>query len=370
MWQREHESQKPINFAAVTGGSNAQSQVAQNMFSNEPPPQVDASKAPGYRGGAVCSPVSSKTSSNSTTPPNISSAISYQTFPDQPVKTQNLAPIGSLPHGRPQVSSQSGANDMHDFFAKNNGPIGNVPLLNSSGGNADHFQAYMPPMNFSQPQQQSNLQSVTVSRLNPKAPDFSASYNSSLPPNKPNSSQHLFNGFPMNQSQNNNMYQMSKISQDQYSGRSLRLMQQVQQSNFYLPPPPPDIISGMAGMTIQNLARVAGSEIHIENGGDIGMVSPIMSPGLNHPTVLMNEPSFVEDRKPPQPIGTERARKSAYGGGGGGTGGGIQPPNLDHQWSAGGMLSGDNKRWMHDQQFIRQGITFDDMSSVMDFSVS
>ena len=33
--------------------------------------QVDAAKAPGYRGTAVCSPVSSKTSSNTTTPPTL-----------------------------------------------------------------------------------------------------------------------------------------------------------------------------------------------------------------------------------------------------------------------------------------------------------
>lgn len=71
MWRRDNESQKPVNFAAVTGGSTSQNPVGQNKFIDQEPPQiVDLSKAPGYRGGTVCSPVSSKTSSNSTTPPN------------------------------------------------------------------------------------------------------------------------------------------------------------------------------------------------------------------------------------------------------------------------------------------------------------
>lgn len=80
MWRRDNESQKPVNFAAVTGGSTSQNPVGQNKFIDQEPPQiVDLSKAPGYRGGTVCSPVSSKTSSNSTTPPNsVASNASFQ----------------------------------------------------------------------------------------------------------------------------------------------------------------------------------------------------------------------------------------------------------------------------------------------------
>lgn len=73
--------------------------------------QVDASKAPGYKGNAICSPVSSKTSSNSTTPPNmpLGAGASFPCF-QEPIKTQTLPPIGTnIMHGRP--SSQANQND-------------------------------------------------------------------------------------------------------------------------------------------------------------------------------------------------------------------------------------------------------------------
>lgn len=84
MWGRDNDnSQKGMNFAsvaatgAVTGNGAG---VTGGKFIDSIPPLVDASKAPGYRGTTVCSPVSSKASSNSTTPPSMPLApgSSYQ----------------------------------------------------------------------------------------------------------------------------------------------------------------------------------------------------------------------------------------------------------------------------------------------------
>jgi hypothetical protein len=60
------------------------------FIESEPPVQVDASKAPGYRGNSINSPVSSKTSSNSATPPT--------TVPQQPtISNVNVAVGGGPP---------------------------------------------------------------------------------------------------------------------------------------------------------------------------------------------------------------------------------------------------------------------------------
>ncbi|CAH0553399.1 unnamed protein product [Brassicogethes aeneus] len=370
MWRRENESQKPINFAAVTGGgSNAQSAASQNIFTNEPPPQVDVAKAPGYRGVAVCSPVSSKTSSSSsTTPPNISAAINYQqVYQEQPPKNQNLPPIGSnlQHHARAPGAQNSTANEMHEFFAKNSTSIGNVTTMLSSSS-SDHFQ-YIAQMNFSQPQSQTNMQSVSASRLNPKAPDFSSGYNTKPTGASQQQQQQMFNGaFPINQNHtNNNMYQqqMSKIPPDQFSRNPLhqRFMQQMQMAAFNPPQAPADIMSGMSGVNIQNLARVAGGEIHIENGDDMGIVpvSPMISPSLNPAAMHLVGEHFAEERKP-QPIGTERARKAVFNAG---------PPPDQAGW---GLLNEKPApRWMQpDQPFpmSRSQMNFADEMPPLDFS--
>lgn len=40
MWGRENESQKPVNFAAVTGGGTSQTNSQPKFIDQEPPPQV------------------------------------------------------------------------------------------------------------------------------------------------------------------------------------------------------------------------------------------------------------------------------------------------------------------------------------------
>ncbi|XP_023310968.1 ankyrin repeat domain-containing protein 17 isoform X5 [Anoplophora glabripennis] len=302
--RREQEYQKPVNFAAVTGGGNSQSMVQHKFIDQEPPPQVDASKAPGYRGGAVCSPVSSKTSSNSTTPPNISVNNTYQTYQEQGKSQNNLPPIGSsVVHNRPPVS-QNNPDYFGELFKTGSSNIPNMLSLNNEGHLLQSFNQ-IQNLNFSQPQPQVNIQqSASMSRLNPKAPEYS-SYSMQ---NKP--APHMYNGYQMN---NQNSMYMSKqqCGIDGFHRSSLgsaqnRLWMQMQQPSFSQQSE--QLITGIAGMTIHNIAKFTGNEV-LENGGELGIVnnSPNMSPNLPqahnlHPDSVYN----MEDRKPPQPIGTGR----------------------------------------------------------------
>lgn len=235
MWRPENESQKPVNFAAVTGGGVTQAAV-QPKFIEQEKPKVDVAKAPGYRGTAVCSPVSSKTSSNSTSPPSIPTVSSsgYQNYTEP--KSQPLPPIGSnIIHNRPV--SQASQNDMPPgtFYANNELPTRSMqhlnfsdntnmykgatssfadtnPILNLTNSDGPLLQSFHPSnsmqhMNFSQSQPQQGLQpTVSMSRLNPKAPDFSSSLHSM--PMKQNTPS--FNGYPIANQSNGAMYPMGK----------------------------------------------------------------------------------------------------------------------------------------------------------------
>ncbi|KAJ8971529.1 hypothetical protein NQ317_016799 [Molorchus minor] len=302
--RREQESQKPVNFAAVTGGGTSQSVVQHKFIDQEPPPQVDASKAPGYRGGSVCSPVSSKTSSNSTTPPNISVNNSFQNYQEQSKNQSGMPPIGSnVVHNRPPVS-QNNQDYFGELFKTGNANIPNMLNMNNEGALLQSSFNPMQNLNFSQPQPQVNIQqSASMSRLNPKAPEYS-SYSMQ---NKP--SPHMYNGFQMNSQ--NNIYMSKQCNIDSFHRSSMgssqnRLWMQVQPP--FTQQQSEQLISGIAGMTLHNIAKFTGNEV-LENGGELGIVnnSPNMSPNLPpapnlHPDSVYN----MEDRKPPQPIGTGR----------------------------------------------------------------
>ena len=124
MWGgRENESQKGMNFATVAGGgvSVNTSGSSSSKFIDSVPPQVDASKAPGYRGTTMCSPVSSKSNNNTTNAnaSNIGSGGSSNTGhnPIQPPQFQSSGnynehplsnkPPGSLAVARPVIPQQS-----------------------------------------------------------------------------------------------------------------------------------------------------------------------------------------------------------------------------------------------------------------------
>ncbi|CAG9773085.1 unnamed protein product [Ceutorhynchus assimilis] len=295
--RREQEQQKMPNFASVAGGASNQSSNQQHKFiDQEPPPQVDVTKAPGYRGMAVCSPVSSKTSSNSTTPPNLSN--SGNSFPYQePSKQQNtLPPIGSRP--------QQNNNDFIPFMDFNKPTLPTLINMSNDAQLLQNFNA-IQGLNFSQPQPQVNIQQPpSMSRLNPKAPEYSSSVYNSMPNKNPQ----MYNGFQMNM-QNNMFPNTNKANMDMAYNRNSGLSGQ---NRSWIPQPSftqNELISGLAGMTIQTLqAKVCCAE-GFENGSELaGIVnnSPNMSPNM----AGMHPDHYGMEERKPQPIGTERARKA------------------------------------------------------------
>lgn len=364
MWRPENESQKPINFAAVTGGNNNNSNNQINIppqFIDEQPQQVDASKAPGYRGTAVCSPVSSKTSSNSTTPPNMPLSSTYQAFPEQ----KPLPPIGSTIYSR----NQSNPNELSSthYYANTDLPSRSVHMAHTDGGlyksgvtnynennavlnmSSNDTQPIMQyhqgntlqHLNFSQSQQPLTQPVVSVSRLNPKAPDFSSTLHT-----MPTKSHQIYNGYQVNNQSNSGIYPIAKPVLNNYARTP------VAPTNRWLMPmqqpftQPNELISSMSGMTLHNIGRVSGADMLHENGGELVVSnnSPAMSPSLPGPHQMhSNEGNhYLEDRKP-QPIGTERARKSY---------------NPTPDW----MLNNDPKMMVTNRPWVGSGGNLDRMS--------
>ncbi|KAL3278379.1 hypothetical protein HHI36_013707 [Cryptolaemus montrouzieri] len=320
MWRRgDSESQKPVNFAAVTGNSNVQmisASAATKFIEHEPPPQVDAAKAPGYRGGSTCSPISSKAGSNSTSPPNMASS-SFSQYHEQQ-KAQHMSHIGNAIL-RPQSSQNNHPNDLptsnnyyNDIF-KQGATVGSISNNVLNMGKENHLissynqsqSSTVRNSNYSQAPQPI----VSMSRLNPKAPDFSSSIYSVSNKIPQHQQQQMFNGYPMD---NSNPIYCIKGSMDGYHRsivpQSQMPLMQLQQP---LTQQQTEMISGMAtGLTLHNLARATGGEI-LENASELNMInnSPNMSP--NMAPMHSAENPYMDERKPmpPQPIGTERARK-------------------------------------------------------------
>lgn len=314
------------------GGGNSQANSQPKFMEQEPPPVVDASKAPGYRGTAVCSPVSSKTSSNSTTPPTMPQipAPAYQAYNEQ--KSQTMPMMGSM-HNRPV--SQTSQNDIPSthYFSSNDIPASrnmqhlshsesnlykgvnsfsdSNNMLNMNAAEGPLLQQFMtsntnmPHLGYSQSQQQVNQPAVTMSRLNPKAPDFASSLPHHSMPIKPQPP--IFNGgFQMSPN-----YPLNKPVLNPYPRNSVPSNQPKQPpvQSWVVPGFTPQQVEMISGMSLQNLVRVSSDMM--ENGGELGVVtssSPSMSPSSHniHPPEMH---AFLEERKP-QPIGTERARKS------------------------------------------------------------
>ncbi|XP_044757341.1 ankyrin repeat and KH domain-containing protein 1 isoform X3 [Coccinella septempunctata] len=322
MWRRGDESQKPVNFAAATGNSNVQAASAGPKFiAQDLPPQVDASKAPGYRGGTTSSPISSKTNSNSTTPPNMSAA-SYTQYHDAQ-KAQHLSHMTNAIL-RPQSSQNNIPNEMQatsNYYGElfnQGGAVSSIsnPVLNL-GKDSHLIPSYNQPTQTSTGRNQNYSQStqpiVSMSRLNPKAPDFSSSLYS-VSNKLPHQQQQapLFSAYSMDST--NPMHFVPKGNMENYhrSGMVQTNQMPLMQLQQPLTQQQTELISGMAtGLTLHNIARATGSEI-LENPTDLGLMnnSPNMSPNM---APLQNpENNYMDDRKPipPQPIGTERARRN------------------------------------------------------------
>ena len=289
--------------------------VSASYIETEPLVQVDASKAPGYRGTSINSPVSSKTSSNSATPP--STVLATQ------------APTGS---SSSQMQTGNSSFDMNVIK-----PIGQPPgpVQRPSGGNSNRMD-----MNFSRggamfdygnteasfyAMNQPNV-NTSMSRLNPKASSFSSNTTSSTGgqnQNKINANQYGSSFMTQNNNNNSNFmkspgsnsgqqgYQRSSVNQPQASSRWF------QEYNSY----------GGQGM-------------------DFAGTSPSMSPN-NNSQQSVNGP-MEDSRKAPAPIGNERSYKF-YGGTGYSGGQNLLDMDASAMMNAPSMAPGRNS-WMDKSQ--------------------
>ncbi|BES92174.1 multiple ankyrin repeats single kh domain [Nesidiocoris tenuis] len=156
-----------MNFAsaAAAGGapnsaSNMMMPPTINKYLDPSPPKVDASKAPGYRGSSVCSPVSKGTSAQVSTSamahsPNASAY--FTPAPGGDAAAMSAAYRGAPPpqpvYQAPPPPTTGPGGDLGEP------PVGTVPYGVSAGG--------VPTSS-----------SVAMSRLNPRAPDFSTNFKS------------------------------------------------------------------------------------------------------------------------------------------------------------------------------------------------
>lgn len=385
MWGSREESQKGMNFATVAGGGvSVNTSGASPKFMETAPPQVDASKAPGYRGTSMCSPVSSKSNSSSSAPgntmnsgvspsgapnpiqpPHIQSSITYNEHP-----LPNKAP-GSLAVARPIMSQQNidiGANiaqfnrpvyqteitsrnppphhvmasssqgmDVGLFKGNNTGydhPNVNSSLLKmvpNEGQPAHTIISFHPHMqSFTQTIAPSVTVNTTVSmsRLNPRAPDFSSSLHLN---NKPQVTMfsagtgihpNMFATVPAPPPaaiQSNNLmlgnFPLGKYQTPSRGTPNTNLSSNGQTRWPFAPPhnsypPHQDPMMGQIGFS-NHLANMSGQPSNIdlitslENGG-----SPAMSPSSPGQIAQDMSQMKMEDRKVPRPIGTERAWKN------------------------------------------------------------
>lgn len=346
------------------------------FMENESLPKADASKAPGYRGTNMSSPVSSKTSSNSTTPPNsqqniqpglnISVASSmaiaaHQMSPGQQSQlstqqssgpTQNLPghsqqqfagecqpgiikppsqqpiqpPISnSLAVQRPNINSSMQQSRQIDSFnmpganANSGTPPNNREQrpgffdntvrsgsLNMMGYNqVESIQSQFHQQNVQNVQQRIPVNPLHVSRLNPRASEFSSLQNSSQQQQQSQLQQQSKHPqLHPNQGNYNvglNNYQKLPFASNQipqYNPAPGRPQSQPQSSNERW------------FSEYNHLNHTSPREIlNIENGIALGIGSPTaMSPNATQNIAngaMQNQ--HDDSRKMPRPIGTERA---------------------------------------------------------------
>lgn len=225
---------------------------------NEPISRVDASKAPGYRGASINSPVSSKTSSNSATPPStILATQAPSSNANQMQQGANygdnvIKPIGQGPIQRPNSNVN---NNMG--YQRNAG-------MYDYGNNSHDYNSYVNPQ---------------VSRLNPKASSFTSNN-----PNQPKS------GNP-----------------GQFGGQSSFMSNN---NNFMKSP---------GGSSSASASSRWYNDFGNYQGMEYGNSSPSMSPNNNSSQITpmsSNNGPMDDSRKAPAPIGNERNYKYFSGGAG------------------------------------------------------
>ena len=349
--------------------------VSAPFIESEPPVQVDASKAPGYRGNAINSPVSSKASSNSATPPStvvapqtssnnnsISSAVGGQmNSSNTSAGVQNQSNNQTTSYGEMNVIKPIGQGPIQPpgqglavqrpSNINNNNNINNNSVTNNRSmdfGRSNLFEPLYSSDSMQQSQynssqshfgMNSSSQQPPMSRLNPKASAFSSVTGNPIG-GKMSSNQFGNNYNNMAPPTNNNSFMKSPgggrdgsgNGMSQYNRPSMQQQQNLQQQ-------------GSRGW-FQDLGNLGGT---MDMSG-----SPSMSPNNNSqppqqqqqqqqqlqqnnangpPPPVGSGPQGQEDRKSvPRPIGTERQSwKYSYGPYGNSGGGGSGPTTIQQQ---------------------------------------
>lgn len=167
MWGREEANK--LNFASVAATGAPTSGPSKFL---EEPTQVDLSKAPGYRGNTMCSPVGSK------------HAYCTPNYPEPPVPSlalprvsdgQNISPRGGeqavcAPMGMMPAMQLQEAVVAPPSAAP--GPIGPPMQMFSARGAYTDPVMYQSELGYAMPNSSPPPPSVAMSRLNPRAPDF------------------------------------------------------------------------------------------------------------------------------------------------------------------------------------------------------
>jgi ankyrin repeat domain-containing protein 17 len=385
MWgNKENDTQKSINFATIAGAriSVNSSTLSSNSFIDTSPVEVDASKAPGYRGTSTSSPTSNKPCNitnvckagntvSSNTPSPIQSSINYTSghsrikspaslIVARPLLSQknvdmnvtSVAPFtGPVFHGNVDttqnilnshkscnISSISQTNmDVNMFSDKSPGYENqnvNSSLLKISSHETQASTQPILPLHHIQNYPQTVTPSATVtttismSRLNPRAPDFSSSLHLN---NKPQVSMfntttsmhsNIYSNISVQPSSagihTGNLTLHSSFPFNKYQTSSQR------QSNINIPTcghnhwpfvpvgnytPHQDSIIGQVTYPdhLAGLGAQPGNMdiINLENDSSI---SPEMSPRSTGQAITQE--IQIEDRKVPRPIGTERTWKN------------------------------------------------------------
>lgn len=287
--------------------------------------EFDAAKAPGYRGTAINSPVSSKTSSNSATPP--STTLSSQVLAEQRVSQMQSAnsnfgdlnvikPIGQGPIQQPIGPGQRGtANNRMDMnFSRGAG-------LFDYGNSEPSYGSINYAMN------QSNV-NTSMSRLNPKASAFSSSSGSNAgAPNQNKMNANQFGSSFLTQNNNNNFMKSPGSTSSQINYQRSAANQPTSSSRW----------------NFQDYNSYGGGQ-----NMDFSGSSPSMSPN-NNSSQSGNGP-IDDSRKAPAPIGNERSYKY-YGGSGYGQN--LLDMDASTMMNASSMAPGRNN-WMDKSQQQQQ----------------
>ncbi|XP_063705994.1 ankyrin repeat and KH domain-containing protein mask-like isoform X2 [Culicoides brevitarsis] len=323
-------------------------QITETQAHETPSQKVDVSKAPGYRGNALSSPVSSsgKASSQSTTPPStniLPAGVIGSQMPSQQqqfyAQQQNEAMSSNVikAPSQPQPIQRplSGVNNM-----KQMPPAGMESYSLAPGPPPSMTQQQQPPVRpdvrgnmfdtFQQPSpsqhQQANFYSqdsysnsglgpIGMSRLNPKANAFNSMPQGGNAFQSGNKGPGNYGGMYGNGNANNNyasQKQMQNMNTNPYQNRA--------------PGAPPNAQSGQlngAGMRWGypdlGYAPSARDMMGLENGmSQMGMNSPSMSPN-SAPNGMpnVNAQSQMDEQRKTRPIGAERLWKyNTFGTGG------------------------------------------------------